>query len=70
MPAPGPLRLSAPAPFANPQGDLELVDSQGVVFLAGDVLLIKMDQLAILDAVGSVTGGPQIGELILTKMTP
>ena len=61
---------SPPEPFANPQGHLLLVDTQGVVFLAGDVLLLKQDQLVMLNAVGSVTGVPQIGELILTKMTP
>jgi hypothetical protein len=61
---------SPPEPFGNPQGHLVLVDSQGVVFLAGDVLLLTVDQMVMLNAVGSVTGVPQIGEIILNKMTP
>jgi hypothetical protein len=60
-----------PQPFANPQGQLTLVDSQGVVFLAGDALLFNQDQLAVFNVVGSVTGAvPQIGDIVLTKMTP
>jgi hypothetical protein len=61
---------SPPEPFANPQGHLVLVDTQGIVFLAGDVLLLNQDQLVMLNATGSVTGVPQIGEIILNKMTP
>ena len=61
---------SPPEPFANPQGHLLLVDTQGVVFLAGDVLLLTVDQLAMLNAVGSVTGVAQIGVIIINKMTP
>jgi hypothetical protein len=61
---------SPPEPFANPQGHLVLVDTQGIVFLAGDVLLLNQDQLVMLSATGSVTGVPQIGEIILNKMTP
>jgi hypothetical protein len=61
---------SPPQPFGNPQGHLALVDSQGVDFLSGDVLLLNQDQLVMLNAIGSVTGVPQIGEIILNKMTP
>jgi hypothetical protein len=61
---------SPPLPFGNAQGHLQLVDSSGDVFLAGDVLLLNLDQLAMLDAVGTVTGVPQIGEIVLNKMTP
>jgi hypothetical protein len=61
---------SPPEPFGNAQGHLVLVDSFGVVFLSGDVLLLTVDQLVMLNAVGSVTGVPQIGEIIINKMTP
>jgi hypothetical protein len=60
---------SPPEPFGNLQGHLQLVDAQGV-FLEGDVLLPNQDQLVMLNAVGSVTGVPQIGEITLNKMTP
>jgi hypothetical protein len=70
MPGPGRLPTSPPEPFANAQGHLVLVDSFGVVFLSGDVLLLTVDQLVMLNAIGSVTGVPQIGEIILNKMTP
>ena len=61
---------SPPLPFGNAQGDLVLVDTQGIVFLSGDVLLLTVDQLVMLNATGSVTGVGQIGEIILNKMTP
>lgn len=61
---------SPPEPFANAQGHLVLVDTMGTVFLSGDVLLLTVDQLVMLNAIGSVTGVPQIGEIILNKMTP
>jgi hypothetical protein len=41
-----------------------------VVFLAGDVLLLTVDQLAMLNAVGSVTGVPQIAVIVISKMSP
>ena len=46
------------------------VKSAGVVFLAGEILLIKPDQLVMLSATDSFTTVPVIGELILTKFTP
>jgi hypothetical protein len=61
---------SPPLPFGNAQGHLQLVDTQGVVFLDGNVLLLTVDQLVMLNAVGSVTGVGQIGEIFLNKMTP
>ncbi len=56
--------------FGNPQGQLTLTDSQGIVLLTGNTLLLTVDQLAMLNATGSVTGVPQIAEVILNKMTP
>jgi hypothetical protein len=61
---------SPPEPFANAQGHLVLIDTRGIVFLSGDVLLLTVDQLVMLNAIGSVTGVPQIAEIILNKMTP
>jgi hypothetical protein len=61
---------SPPQPFGNPQGHLVLVDTQGTVFLSGDVLLLTVDQMVMLNAVGSVTGVGQIGEIIINKMSP
>jgi len=46
------------------------IKSAGVVFLAGEILLIKPDQLVMLSATDSFTTVPVIGELILTKFTP
>ena len=47
-----------------------MVDTQRVVFLEGDVLLLNLDQLAMLNGVSSVTGVPQIAEIVLNKMMP
>jgi hypothetical protein len=59
-----------PSGFGNPEGHLVLTDGAGVVFLAGEILLIKPDQLVMLSATDSFTTVPVIGELILTKFTP
>ena len=68
----GTWKLSAPvaaSPFSNPSAHIVIVDKQGVVLLAGDVLLINADQLVMMPATDGITPIPQIGEVVLTKMT-
>lgn len=59
-----PLVLSA---FANPQGHLRLVDAQGIVLLEGDVLLVTVDQLAMMPAFTTLIDVPSIALLPITK---
>jgi len=58
-----------PGFFANPQGNLTLKDANGAVVLGGDVLLLNLDQLVMLNAKTNIIPVPQIGEVIITKMT-
>jgi hypothetical protein len=62
-----PLALSA---FANPQGHLSLIDAQGAVLVAGDVLLTNPDQLAMLSAVTTLEPVSPIGIVIISKFAP
>jgi len=62
-----PVKLSS---LGNPQGHLALIDAQGTVFLAGDVLLFNPDQLAMMPAINSFSGVSPIGEVIITKFAP
>jgi hypothetical protein len=48
-----PVKLSQ---LGNPQGHLALIDTQGNVFLAGDVLLLKPGQTAMMPAINSFSG--------------
>ena len=56
--------------FSNPQGHLALTDTNGVVLLSGDVLLINVDQLAMLSAVNSFSGISPVGTVIISKLAP
>jgi hypothetical protein len=60
---------SPPEPFSNAQGHLQLVDGQGI-FLTGDVLLLKPDQLVMISGTGEITGLSPIPDVVLTKVTP
>ena len=62
-----PVVLSA---FANPQGHLSLIDTQGNVLLAGDVLLTNPDQLAMLSAVTTLEPISPIGLVVISKFAP
>ena len=55
--------------FANPQGNLTLTDSRGLVLLTGDALLINADQLVILNGTDSIDQVPFFGTVVLTKQT-
>jgi hypothetical protein len=52
---------------ANPQGNLTLIDSQGVVLLSGNVFLLTVDQLAMENAVTSLINVRSIGVVVITK---
>jgi hypothetical protein len=56
--------------FGNPQGHLNLTDSQGKVLLAGDILLLNPDQLVMLSAITTLEPISPIGEVILSKFAP
>ena len=59
-----PLVLSV---FGNPQGHLTLTDANGGIVLSGDVLLVRVDQLAMENATTSLINIPSIGLLVITK---
>jgi hypothetical protein len=56
--------------FANPQGHLSLIDAQGNVLLAGDVLLTNPDQLAMLSAITTLEPISPIGIVVISKFAP
>jgi hypothetical protein len=59
-----------PSGLANPEGNLTLTDTNGVVVLTGDVLLIKADQIFMQHTTGSVSpDNPVPIQIIITKMT-
>ena len=57
------------SPFANPQGHLTLMDSQGKILISGDVLLFNPDQFVFMSAIDTVTPISPIAEVVLTKQT-
>jgi hypothetical protein len=58
-----------PYPVGNAQGFLQVVDSQGVVILEGNILLITVDQMWMPSTITSVFPGVEI-QVFLNKMTP
>jgi hypothetical protein len=56
--------------FGNPQGHLALTDAQGNDLLSGDVLLLNVDQLAMMPATTTLEPVSPIGTVVITKMAP
>jgi hypothetical protein len=55
--------------FTNAQGHLTFTDSQGVVLVSGDVLLINADQLVMEPLTDSIDPISTISFAVFTKMT-
>jgi hypothetical protein len=60
---------NVPSEFTNAQGHITFTDSQGVVLVSGDTLLVNADELVMMPVTDSIDPIPTIAFAVFTKMT-